>query len=521
LKEVQPQEVRCIIDWGSFRDMMKKERHGYVPKRCNQSDATDEVIVSHTQNALGPSRSVLETSSVNKTNQSANNETDSDASISLEGPEHDSISEIYQSFEWNSASSRRQLRLLMLRDGASAGDIIELLAPAAARKRGERWFMEVLDGEILDKMTDEPLISSCRWWINWLPGQFTGPDAAVKDSQPQEVRCIIDWGSAKDMMKKERHGYVPKRGGVLAGAPESDRARAFKRNISETTPSSSKDLIQTPKQRRTSIEAESDGEDSGDDSDNSANPSEDSKYNSLEEIHRACPWNSASSRRQLRLLMLRDGASAGDMIELLAPAAARKRGERWFMEVMDGTILDKTSDEPKISSCRWWRNWMPGMIIQRDMTLKEVQPQEVRCIIDWGSFRDMMKKERHGYVPKRGITICSPDESKPVKKQGESPLKLVFFSSFLENFLFVFTEVIPHPRIRERILLQGFVDNGHVLEVLPPSGQPQVVVFFTSVAYAVQMPRIRVSVGLCKLWMEQSRIMDRLEQELLLARFAH
>jgi hypothetical protein len=41
--------------------------------------------------------------------------------------------------------------------------------------------------------------------------------------QPQEVRCIIDWGSAKDMMKKERQGYVPKRGD---GAPSSSRGES-------------------------------------------------------------------------------------------------------------------------------------------------------------------------------------------------------------------------------------------------------------------------------------------------------
>jgi hypothetical protein len=132
----------------------------------------------------------------------------------------------------------------------------------------------------------------------------------------------------------------------------------------------------------------------------------DSKYSSVEEIHKMCRWNTTRSRNQLRLLMLREGAKPGDIIELLPPVASRKRGERWFMAVVDGTVIDKTTDEPRISACRWWMNWSPGQFTGPDKTMEQHQTQEVRCIIDWGCAKDMMKKERQGFVPKRGVDVA-------------------------------------------------------------------------------------------------------------------
>jgi hypothetical protein len=281
------------------------------------------------------------------------------------------------------------------------------------------------------------------------------------------------------MMKKERQGYVPKRGDDHDEELETESIRASKRNRSDVATSSNQPA-RSEKARRFDSEQdiESDGNDEEDSDSDEDSDYGDPKFDSIAEIYQSCLWNSTSSRRQLRLLMLRDGAKAGDIVELLAPAAARKRGERWFMEVLDGTILDKSSDEPMISSCRWWENWMPGQFTGPDASVKDSQPQEVRCIIDWGSAKDMMKKERQGYVPKRGASSSLCGESNSAKA-ADSPIKcapihFVFrsLSSFVAswNFLFVLLADFLFRRIRERILLQGTVEPGHVLEVLPPSG---------------------------------------------------
>ncbi len=46
---------------------------------------------------------------------------------------------------------------------------------------------------------------------------------------------------------------------------------------------------------------------------------------------------------------------------------------------------------------------------------------------------------------------------------------MFLFLTFLLSFFKVFC--LRCFRLRERILQQGFVENGHVLEVLPPSGE--------------------------------------------------
>jgi hypothetical protein len=515
--QCQPQDIACVIDWGSAKDMMhkvgmvlfpheNKARLGFVPKRgCDPNSSvpldsqvgkafipqtgTDSESKGHVLSSKSQKKALENIASVQShvfvdisASRKATNHSDlSDAdahSDSSEAPKCNSTREVHEAYECNSIGSRRQLRLLMLRDGARPGDIIELLAPAAARKKGERWFMEVLDGTIIDKSTEEPRISSCRWWANWSPGLFTGPDKTIpkhQQCQPQEVRCIIDWGPAKDMMQKERQGFVPKRGvdsvEVLGSTGEGNKPRTSSAGVGRKK-ALGYDESESDKEGDSVVDHDSD----------SAGSFEDAKYDTLEAIHEACPWNSTRSRRQLRLLMLRDGARPGDIIELLAPAAARKKGERWFMEVLDGTIIDKSTEEPRISSCRWWANWSPGLFTGPDKTLVrrlQCQPQDIACVIDWGSAKDMMhkvgmvlfpheNKSRLGFVPKRG---CDPNSSVPLDSQSKRtkvddyPMQYVFSSSPL-----FFGFCLFFSRLRERILQNGFIDNGVVLEVLPPSG---------------------------------------------------
>jgi hypothetical protein len=80
----------------------------------------------------------------------------------------------------------------------------------------------------------------------------------------------------------------------------------------------------------------------------------------------------------------------------------------------------------------------------------------------------MMQKERQGFVPKRGtdpnLSVQHDSQSKRLKV-NDSPIMYV-----LDLVLSLCLLILS--RIRERILQNGFIENGTVLEVLPPSGAP-------------------------------------------------
>jgi hypothetical protein len=72
--------------------------------------------------------------------------------------------------------------------------------------------MEVVDGRIKRKHSEDPIIASCRWWIDWLPGSVTGRALHDTTGVPQDVRSVIDWGAPQQMMKKQGKHWTPKRG---------------------------------------------------------------------------------------------------------------------------------------------------------------------------------------------------------------------------------------------------------------------------------------------------------------------
>jgi hypothetical protein len=331
-----------------------------------------------------------------------------------ESPKYDSTCDIHSNLAWNSSSSRRQLRLLALRDGLQPGDIIEVLAPRSLRQKCLRWFLEVVDGSIKDQCSEDPLITSCKWWRDYAEGSVTGEDLTNPDLQSQEVRSVIDWGSKQQMMKRQGKHWIPKRGiePVLLASP-SDRTEIDKPKMASKMDGWCSQKVAPADPRSTKRQKPPVF------SDETSPQDESPKYDSTCDIHSNLAWNSSSSRRQLRLLALRDGLQPGDIIEVLAPRSLRQKCLRWFLEVVDGSIKDQCSEDPLITSCKWWRDYAEGSVTGEDLTNPDLQSQEVRSVIDWGSKQQMMKRQGKHWIPKRGIEpvlLASPSDRTEIDK---------------------------------------------------------------------------------------------------------
>jgi hypothetical protein len=95
------------------------------------------------------------------------------------------------------------------------------------------------------------------------------------------------------------------------------------------------------------------------------------------------------------------------------------------MEVVDGRIKRKNSEDPVIASCRWWTDWLPGSVTGRDLHNTTVVPQDVRSVIDWGAPQQMMKKQGKHWTPKRGIQATVPSTAAGQSENAKTQLKPV------------------------------------------------------------------------------------------------
>ncbi len=87
-----------------------------------------------------------------------------------------------------------QLRDRIARHGLNSGDYVQI-----ANDKGEKWFMRILNGKVLRKNTDDPVLASALWCetnnVARLSSQFT-------NAEPCEIRGIIDAGPMSKFRKK-------------------------------------------------------------------------------------------------------------------------------------------------------------------------------------------------------------------------------------------------------------------------------------------------------------------------------
>jgi hypothetical protein len=87
-----------------------------------------------------------------------------------------------------------QLRDRIVRHGLKSGDYVEI-----ANDTGERWFMRIVNGKVLLKNSDDPVLASALWCetndVARLSSQFTNAETC-------EIRGIIDAGPMSKFKKK-------------------------------------------------------------------------------------------------------------------------------------------------------------------------------------------------------------------------------------------------------------------------------------------------------------------------------
>jgi hypothetical protein len=86
-----------------------------------------------------------------------------------------------------------QLRDRILRKGLNSGDYVQI-----HNTKGEKWFMRILNGKVLGKNTEDPVLASALWCepnnVAKLSVKFTNPETC-------EIRSIIDAGAMSKFRK--------------------------------------------------------------------------------------------------------------------------------------------------------------------------------------------------------------------------------------------------------------------------------------------------------------------------------
>ncbi len=87
-----------------------------------------------------------------------------------------------------------QLRDRIVRHGLKSGDYVQI-----ANTTGEKWFMRIVNGNVLAKNTDDPVLASALWCAT---NDVTRFSSHFKFAQPCEIRGIIDAGPMSKFKEK-------------------------------------------------------------------------------------------------------------------------------------------------------------------------------------------------------------------------------------------------------------------------------------------------------------------------------
>jgi hypothetical protein len=87
-----------------------------------------------------------------------------------------------------------QLRDRIFRKGLKSGYYVQI-----HNSKGEKWFMRIVNGKVLGKNTEDPVLASALWCepndVTKLSAKFTKPETC-------EIRSIIDAGDMSKFRRK-------------------------------------------------------------------------------------------------------------------------------------------------------------------------------------------------------------------------------------------------------------------------------------------------------------------------------
>ena len=87
-----------------------------------------------------------------------------------------------------------QLRDRIARHGLKSGDYVQI-----ANDTGEKWFMRILNGKVLRKNTDDPVLTSALWCET---NDVTRLSSRFKYAETCDIRAIIDAGPMSKFKKQ-------------------------------------------------------------------------------------------------------------------------------------------------------------------------------------------------------------------------------------------------------------------------------------------------------------------------------
>jgi hypothetical protein len=87
-----------------------------------------------------------------------------------------------------------QLRDRIVRHGLKSGDYVQI-----ANDRGENWFMRIVNGKVLFKNSDDPVLTSALWCET---NDVTKLSSRFYTAETCEIRGIIDVGPMSKFRNK-------------------------------------------------------------------------------------------------------------------------------------------------------------------------------------------------------------------------------------------------------------------------------------------------------------------------------
>jgi hypothetical protein len=87
-----------------------------------------------------------------------------------------------------------QLRDRISKKGLKSGDYVQI-----HNSKGEKWFMRIVNGKVLGKNTEDPVLASALWCE---PNDVTKLSAKFKKAETCEIRSIVDAGDMSKFRRK-------------------------------------------------------------------------------------------------------------------------------------------------------------------------------------------------------------------------------------------------------------------------------------------------------------------------------
>lgn len=114
-----------------------------------------------------------------------------------------------------------------------------------------------------------------------------------------------------------------------------------------------------------------------------------------------CGPQTESEKETMRRAIIRSGALNGSIAEVQPDTKAEKRDERWFVQVVDGDVINK-KDTPQLKGVVFFTEWRPRKSGDR-MRIPpnaEVRAIEIASVNSIGAIHELLEgSEKRGYIP--------------------------------------------------------------------------------------------------------------------------